>query len=392
MGFLRDAQRKAAANAAAVGKAIESAGQTALGGHVVPMATPELDKYMAAVAAAEQANREHAAAEARANAATQGLTSTTIVLDETKLCPTGTWVTQPKPTGPAEQLAALLMQLGGKAHLDPAQVRALIQDELAKRPPHTIEIKVGDYSATCEGRQHTLFPLLLKLAASGTGHILLVGPAGSGKTTAAEKTAETLGRELFIVPPIGDKFEITGFRDAAGNYQDTAVYRWAKAKPGAILLLDEVDGGFAQALLALNTPLANGLAVFPHEQVKIPAEHLVIANGNTWGSGADFDFTGRSKLDAAFLSRFPNKLLWDYDSEFEQELAGNREHAKYIQGIRANARTNGVKLIITPRDTVAYARKRAAGFTHDEALQTGFMAQVKADIRDKLLANLRVPT
>lgn len=294
-------------------------------------------------------------------------------------------------TTPADALQALLAALSSTAQVSPETLRRLINEELDKRPPARLTVVSPAGETTTEGTQHARFPLLLRLMASNSGHIFLSGPPGSGKTHAAEAAATALKREFFVVPPVGDKFEVTGFRDAQGNFQDTAVHRWAKAAPGAVLLLDEVDGGFPQALLAMNAMMANGIGVFPHEQVRIPPEHLVIANGNTWGGGADFDFTGRCKLDAAFLNRFPNKLVWDYDENLEASIAGSRPFASYIQAIRARAREKQIKLIITPRDTRAYAFKRAAGLSHNEALETGFMATVPPETREKLLAGLSVP-
>lgn len=294
-------------------------------------------------------------------------------------------------TTTAQQLANLLAELAGKSQLDPEQVRALIRAELATQPARRLEVHVGEHVHVQEGIYHKQYPSMLRLIAANCGNIMLSGPAGSGKTTAVEKAAEALSRQLFIVPPIGDKYEVIGFVGATGNYVESAVYRWAKAPPGSILLLDEVDGSMAQALLALNVPLANGIACFPHEQIQIPREHIAIANGNTWGGGASADYCGRSKLGAAFLSRFPNRLPWDYDEAFERAISGHPDRARFIQGVRNNARMSGVKLIITPRDTQAYCKKRAAGFSHLEACETSFLAQLTKDVQDKLTAGLEVP-
>jgi len=42
-------------------------------------------------------------------------------------------------------------------------------------------------------------------------------------------------------------------------------------------------------------------------------------------NGASADYCGATKLDAAFLSRFPARLSWNIDKSFEVSIAGN-EH------------------------------------------------------------------
>jgi cobaltochelatase CobS len=97
--------------------------------------------------------------------------------------------------------------------------------------------------------------------------------------------------------------EMLGFIDAAGNYHRTP-FRDAY-EHGGIYTFDEVDRSDPVALLAVNPHLANGVATFPDGQIKRHKDCLIICTANTWGNGANADYCGATKLDAAFMSRFP---------------------------------------------------------------------------------------
>ena len=133
--------------------------------------------------------------------------------------------------------------------------------------------------------------------------ILIHGPTASGKTHSAEQLAEGMGAKFYMHGAMSMAHELTGFVDAAGNYHRTP-FRDA-FEHGGICLLDEVDSWDGQVTLALNAPLANGQCAFPDGMVKRHRDCIIIAAGNTTGSGATADFVGRNRLDAAFLSSDP---------------------------------------------------------------------------------------
>lgn len=260
-------------------------------------------------------------------------------------------------------------------------------DDIEKRVAETRKVEIvvthADGSKTCgSGSQHKDFEKLLRLVAAGE-NVFMSGPAGSGKTTAAQKVADAMGMKLIIQPVATDKFDAVGFIDAAGTYRPSAVYRWAKSPEPAILLIDEIDAWIPAALVALNPVLDNRIGIFPEGQFDIDPRHRVVATANTWGLGANAEYCGRNRLDAASLDRFGARLEWDYDEGFERKLVYEmvgQPLGKPVADVSAKARKelrkNGVRVVWGPRQTFGLARRIAAGFSLDDAFAVSAMASV----------------
>ena len=189
-----------------------------------------------------------------------------------------------------------------------------------------------------DGPVHPNFPLLLRMAQARDAdchhvNIFLSGEASSGKTTACKQLAKALERKWYFNGAISMPHEMLGFIDAAGNYHRTP-FRDAY-EHGGIYTFDEVDRSDPVALLAVNPHLANGVATFPDGQIKRHKDCLIICTANTWGNGANADYCGATKLDAAFMSRFPARLSWNIDKAFEMSIAGNETWAQRVQAARA---------------------------------------------------------
>lgn len=232
-------------------------------------------------------------------------------------------------------------------------------------------VEVMDYSQDSIkdlGLQHKLFPMLLGCcnARTSDGHrlnIWLTGPAGSGKTTAAKNVALALGLEYRFTGSIDTEYKLMGFIDAQGRIVNTQ-FRQAY-EFGGVFLFDEVDSSLPGALLAFNAALANGEAAFPDGIVKRHNDFCCIAAANTWGLGANSDYVGRLKLDAAFLDRFV-QLAWNIDAELELATAGNAAWVKRVQALRAAALSKGVKSIISPRASYFGAALLTSGMPQDQ--------------------------
>lgn len=214
------------------------------------------------------------------------------------------------------------------------------------------------------GIQHKHFPKLLKMcnARLRSGHRLNVwlhGPAGTGKTTAAEKVAEALGLPFQYNGALSTGFQVMGYMDAHGKYVTTAFRKaW---EHGGVYLFDEIDASMPDALLTLNGALANSLCSFPDGVVKRHPDCVVIAGANTTGSGGTVEYVGRYKQDAALVDRFVF-LDWPLDEALEDALCANKTWANKVRKSRAKAKSAGVKgHQITPRATLYGEALLAAG-------------------------------
>ena len=244
--------------------------------------------------------------------------------------------------------------------------------------PVRIEIKVRDRVKPVEG-QHGMFPVLLEEMALGQS-VFMSGPAGSGKTTGCVEACKILERPYYIMRAVQDPFELLGFIDANGVYQESPIYRWAK-DPGSVLIMDEMDRSNPKALIALNA-VWNGVATFPTGQIEIPEDNLIVATANTWGTGADAEYVGSSRLDAATLNRFPSRIDWQYDLGLETRIAvangGDAEEARYAQGIRDKLNDKRIRVIWSPRDTVAHCKRVASGMPRAESIRRSVLCGLDA--------------
>lgn len=272
----------------------------------------------------------------------------------------------------AAAMAAALANV--KLGVDPEELRAAVKEEMkgtadALRAEilqnvFRVEVKLPGAEARDVGRQHKQFPLLVKALGAGV-HVWIAGPAGSGKTTAAEAAAKALDLPFSFDGALDTEYKVTGFTDAQGRIVSTA-FRRAYTE-GGVHLFDECDASLAPATLAINAALANGFAAFPDGMAKKHPNFRCIAAANTWGLGATFDYVGRNKLDAAFLDRFV-RIVWEYDEALERDVCGNPEWCSYVQTVRTKAKAKGLRVVVSPRASIFGAQLLAAGMTRDEVI------------------------
>lgn len=222
-----------------------------------------------------------------------------------------------------------------------------------------VEVKLPDGTKNDIGVQHKDFDKLLKCCAARV-NVWMVGPAGSGKTTAAHNVAKALGLDFYYTGAISDGYQLTGFRDAHSHYEPPAFRKaW---EFGGIFLFDDFDSSDPNAAMTLAAALANGHCAFPDGLIERHPDCVIILAANTWGLGATNEYVGRNRQDAAFLDRFAF-LLWGYDEALERQTCGNPEWCDRVIEVRRKVTARGIKVLITPRASYAGAKLLAAGFS-----------------------------
>lgn len=271
--------------------------------------------------------------------------------------------------------------------IDADAVRTIVREELPNLVPVVrIEIAKADGDTVNLGDRpmHAKFPILVKALAAGC-HVMLVGPAGSGKTTAAEMAFQALSREFRIEGAVSGEHKLTGFVDGYGKYHTTP-FRDA-FEHGHGFIKDEIDGDDSTGLLAMNSALANGSAAFPDS----PAPVLkgdgfqVVACANTWGLGADRQYVGRNQLDAATLDRFVT-IHWDYDEKLEAALCANADWLARVQKLRRAAFAEKARIVISPRASIHGAKLLAAGIDWNDVEEMTVWKGADSELRRRIEA------
>jgi len=210
---------------------------------------------------------------------------------------------------------------------------------------------------------------------AGIQNLLVVGPAGCGKTTLAQYAAIefTATDPVIISCSLGTPaYTFTGRRHPiTGEYEDT---EFTKAyREGRVIILDEVDALDPAVACAVNAALANGHIPTPAGPIDRHEKTRIIATANTWGHGADRQYCGRNQLDAATLDRFSGgRLTADYDAGYEARY--DAEVVSYVQKAREHITARKLRRIVSTRMIIACDKLKGAGLDWRE--------QVTADWSD----------
>lgn len=230
--------------------------------------------------------------------------------------------------------------------------------------------------------------------------VLLVGPAGSGKTHLASQVADALDLPFsFNSMSEGvSESHLLGrmLPDANGVWQYQPSPFVKAYRDGGVHLLDEIDAAEPNLLVTINAALANGQLSLPFAQVEPIKRHedsVIMAAANTFGNGADRQYVGRNQLDAATVDRFKmGTVEMDYDRAVEEALATAHagEHAAMVSdmlawawGVRDAIRAAKLRRIMSTRNIVDGAKLLAVGLALPEiksAYFTGWSSDEKSRV------------
>lgn len=177
--------------------------------------------------------------------------------------------------------------------------------------------------------------------------VFLTGAAGTGKNVLCKQIAEAMDLDFYFTNAVTQEYKLTGFIDANGTYHETQFYK--AFTQGGLFMLDEMDASIPEVLIILNAAIANRYFDFPTGRVDAHENFRLIAAGNTFGTGADMEYSGRYQLDAASLDRFALVEI-DYSQAIEKAIThNNNELIDYIHAFRKATMEAGIKHLATYR-------------------------------------------
>lgn len=257
-------------------------------------------------------------------------------------------------------------------------------------PTNTVVIK-DQVTREIEGDTHRQLASVIR--ALERQHVMMVGPAGTGKSTIAEQAAEALGLEYYSISlsPQTPASQIIGYLDANGNYVRTP-FREA-FEHGGLFHFDEIDNAHPSVLAVINAGTANGVMAFADGMVKKHPSFRCAASANTYGRGANREYVGRQAIDGATLDRFAVRTI-EIDEALETAIC----HATgadattvdrvltFVRKARANAEREGLRVILSPRASVGICDLLMSGDTWEDAIDARMRRGLADDVWQKLIA------
>lgn len=250
--------------------------------------------------------------------------------------------------------------------------------------PKRIEVKSPAGNKVIEGIVHEKFETVLKLVSTDIP-VFLTGPAGCGKNVICKQVSEALNTEFYFSNAVTQEYKLTGFIDANGHYHETQFYKAFTS--GGVFMLDEIDASTPEVLVILNAAIANRYFDFPTGRVNAHEDFRIVAAGNTYGTGADIEYTGRYQLDAASLDRFAVVEI-DYSKAIEEAVAdGNTELVQFIRSFRKAVEAAKIKFVVSYRSIERLA-KLSALLEVKEAVQIGLVRSLAKDDLRTIYSNM----
>ena len=247
---------------------------------------------------------------------------------------------EPVPQAPQGDIAAILRDLILKGYtpgLDENRVRSIVQEQMAGIAPRVIEIRRQDQPAIkIEGLVHPQFELILNLLSTKgpngyQANVMLVGPAGCGKTHLIGQVAKAFQAECSIVACTAGTTE----GDMIGRLLPGAggAFEYVPSEPiklyeagNAVIGFDESDNLDPNMAAIMNMPLANS-----HWHCHLRRDNPAVQRGenvyfigtaNTFGTGANPLYVARNQQDEASRDRWIY-ITVDYDKRLEESIAAS---------------------------------------------------------------------
>lgn len=252
---------------------------------------------------------------------------------------------------------------------------------------------------TIQGQDQNL--ALLRFAAENNLPVLLVGDTGTGKTSSVEELARASDKPLYRINLNGQTGtdEIIGkylLKDRETQWTDGALTMAMKS--GSWILLDEINAASPEVLFTLHSLLDHdrmiALVEKNNEVVKPHPNFRIFASMNAPSA----EYSGVKDMNAAFVSRFPIVLTFNYpNQETEARILQERENklttsdAIVLTELASRLRTlrgeGKVMYVCSTRDLLNAALLLCRGYSIVEAVSTAILNKVFDQEEKKLITD-----
>lgn len=281
------------------------------------------------------------------------------------------------------------------------QIEALQAElELARKEAGVVEIRLkspeGETVKAIKDTYHEVFKDVCDLLVDRE-EVFLWGPTGCGKSHLAKQAAELLGlRFAFISCTAGmSEGQITGRLLPVGK---NGMFEYVSSEfvdcyeNGGVFLLDEVDAADPNVMLVINAALANGHLALPNRPKKPVAmrhkDFVCVGAANTVGTGADRMYSGRNKLDTAFMERFACKIYMNYDERVDAICCPDETLRNRLLAYRKNIMDHRLERALSTRWMGKAYRRYKAGWSF-EKIDTMFFQGWRDDEVSKAKGGVR---
>lgn len=265
------------------------------------------------------------------------------------------------------------------------QIKQKLIDELGFEPIVHKVITGAAHSSFC-GVTHEAFDDVLQLVHNNVP-VFLKGEAGTGKSELCRQVADSLGLKFYFTNSVSQEYKISGFIDAYGKYHETEFFK--AFTEGGLFFIDELDASIPEILVLLNAALANRYFDFPgHGRLNAHEDFRIIAAANTFGTGADENYTGRYSLDRASLDRF---ALIEIGYSPAIELASsnnNQELCDFARAFRSAANTASISCLFSYRSISRIATMESIFTDLPKILKISLLKGLEVDDINIIIGNI----
>jgi nitric oxide reductase NorQ protein len=268
----------------------------------------------------------------------------------------------------------------------PTQPKPVEMDATMKLIHNAASIKPADLEMS-----DIKWKYLVRSAVRGK-NIMMVGPAGCGKTQAAKALPQATGRPFFYFnlgatqDPRSTLIGNTHFKDGQTTFDESAFVRAIQTED-AVILLDELSRAHPEAWNILMTVLDEGQRYLRLDE-DVDAPTIMVASGVSFIATANIgtEYTSTRVLDRALMDRFEIIEVDILSMEREQALLtlryGNVVSPELIYAVadiadstRKEWRAEEGKLttMISTRMSVRVCELLADGFSLDEAAEVAIV-------------------